>query len=174
MTYSSSRNCFLAAVALLLTVVPTVLSFAPAVARTFLSPSPPLLQMALEEVNPDDPFDNYQVSPAQTEVAIKDKVRGTGEEVKGEGQLLQIAYTGRFMADGKQFDKSDNFVCKIGKNQVLPGFEEGVMVRRVVEFVFRYLLCGYPHSGEFTFVLVGHESRRRSYHPHSTQQGLWR
>ena len=86
------------------------------------------LQMALEEVDPDDPFENYQVSAAQTEVAIKDKVIGTGEEVKGEGQLLQVSYTGRFMADNKQFDKSDNFVCKIGKNQVLPGFEEGVMV----------------------------------------------
>jgi hypothetical protein len=79
-----------------------------------------------------DPFDNYQQSPEQTTVAIKDSVVGTGYLV-GEtpGQLLTVAYKGRFMADGKLFDQSDSFVCRLGKNKVLPGFEEGLMVRYI-------------------------------------------
>ncbi|KAG7371638.1 FKBP-type peptidyl-prolyl cis-trans isomerase [Nitzschia inconspicua] len=89
----------------------------------------------LEEVNTskenDDPFDRYEQSQQQTTVAIKDRVEGTGMLVEGDGQLLTVAYKGRFMESGKQFDQSDNFVCRIGRNSVLPGFEDGLRGMRV-------------------------------------------
>jgi FKBP-type peptidyl-prolyl cis-trans isomerase len=81
--------------------------------------------------NNNDPFESYQVSQQQTTVAIKDRVVGTGFVVEGDGQLLTVAYKGRFMDSGKQFDQSDNFVCRIGKNSVLPGFEEGLRGMKV-------------------------------------------
>jgi FKBP-type peptidyl-prolyl cis-trans isomerase len=95
--------------------------------------APSLLYMALEEVDPNDPFENYKQSKEQTDVAIKDTVEGTGDVVQGEGQLLTVAYKGRFMESGKQFDQSENFVCRIGKGTVLPGFEKGLMVRARLE-----------------------------------------
>ena len=87
------------------------------------------LHLALEEVDANDPFENYEISGSTTDIATKDIVIGTGDLVEGEGQLLTVKYTGKFLADGKQFDKSDDFLARIGRNKVLPGFEKGLMVR---------------------------------------------
>jgi peptidylprolyl isomerase len=90
--------------------------------------------LEIEEANPndDDPFEAYQQSAQQTDVVMKDMVPGTGDVVqRDQKQLLTVAYKGRFMASGKQFDQSENFVCRMGKNSVLPGFEEGLVGMKV-------------------------------------------
>lgn len=91
------------------------------------------LEEEVNNPNSKDPFDSYEVSQQQTTVAIKDTVPGTGPQVQGEGQLLTVAYKGRFLGDSNrgQFDQSDNFLCRIGTNSVLPGFEEGLKGMRV-------------------------------------------
>lgn len=101
------------------------------------------LSMALEEVDPQDPYESYELSEKQQDVAIKDVVVGTGQLVEGEGQLLTVKYTGSFMANKEQFDFSKDFVCRIGKNKILPGFEKGLMVccHSNVSYKFWYLNC---------------------------------
>lgn len=74
-----------------------------------------------------DPFEAYQLTASQT-LAIKDTVVGTGAAVES-GNLLTLKYTARFMENGKEFDKSDSYVCRVGKGKILPGFDEGLMVR---------------------------------------------
>jgi hypothetical protein len=96
--------------------------------------------MALEEVDTEDPYELYEQSPNQQDVAIKDVVVGTGQSVEGENQLLTVKYSGTFMSNQQQFDQSKDFVCRTGKNTILPGFEKGLMVRNTLEGVEKYIV----------------------------------
>jgi hypothetical protein len=85
-----------------------------------------------------DPFDAYMPTEAQTEVAFKDTLVGSGYTVgEKETQVLSLKYTAIFIDNDstrkpKPFDFSENFVCKTGSNAILPGYEEGLAVSYLV------------------------------------------
>lgn len=109
-------------------------------AFTTLAFAPPSRQLnrqqsarfALEVVEEEDPFDNYQATEETKSIAFKDFKIGDGYMVGEQPeQQLTIAYTATFLEPnaGAKFDFSKNFVCKTGQNKILPGFEEGLKVR---------------------------------------------
>ena len=126
----------------------TLQAFSPAMTTTTTTttrvvsrriPTTTIVSAGLEVVEEDedvakDPFELYEAVPEQTAVCIKDTyVSTTGMAVGTNAQeVLTLQYTANFIAeDAPQFDFADNFVCKTGSSAMLPGFEEGVMVRCV-------------------------------------------
>ena len=88
---------------------------------------------------------NKTISPTPVPVQVKELQiveikEGTGSAVKDE-DTVEVNYIGAFI-DGKKFDSSydrnEPFVFKIGANQVIPGWERGILgmkiggVRRLV------------------------------------------
>ena len=78
-----------------------------------------LILNALEETVPSDAFDNYSQSDSD-QLAIKETVVGTGEEAE-IGKVVTVAYQGRLMSTGKQFDKGVGFSFRLGDGNVIPG-----------------------------------------------------
>jgi len=73
-------------------------------------------------------FDEYDpLSQTQTEVAYKDVLVGDGPGLE-EGQVATIAYTGRLMSTGKQFDQGPGYTFRVGDGRVVPGWEKGLKV----------------------------------------------
>lgn len=103
-----------------------------------------------DEGAPEDPFEAYQTTEEQTTVVFKDTLVGSGYAVGGEeSQQLRLAYKATFLdpKPGYQFDFSEAFVCKTGENKVLPGFEEGLKVRRnSAIFVYEVQTCVSCHT----------------------------
>lgn len=70
----------------------------------------------------------------KTETGLKyaDILKGTGKQPQA-GEKVQVHYTG-WLTNGKRFDSSvlrkKPFVFVIGKKQVIPGWDEGVMSMR--------------------------------------------
>lgn len=89
---------------------------------------------ALEEYTPgsaddNDSFTNYQAVDDQP-LAFQDTVVGTGPEAT-DGTLIKVAYEGRFFMSTKpRFDKGSGFVFKLGEGRVIPGWDQGVKVRK--------------------------------------------
>lgn len=79
-----------------------------------------------------DPFDVYEQNDSQA-LAVKDFVVGKGTTVES-GNLLTLKYKARFLATGKQFDESESYVCRVGKGKIIPGFDQGLMVRLVASY----------------------------------------
>lgn len=84
-----------------------------------------------------DPFESYQPTDEQKEVATKDTSVGSGYTVgEDEGQLLQIKYSAKFLGNPKftskikEFDVP-NMVFKTGEQRCLPGLEEGIQGMKV-------------------------------------------
>ena len=67
------------------------------------------------------------------------KVEQVFQEAADDGKLLKVSYTARFMANGKKFDNSDNYVFRVGAQEVLPGLDQGVKVRACVRFFVRFV-----------------------------------
>ena len=117
------------------------------------------LEVVDENASEQDPFDAYQTTDAQTTIAIKDNKIGTGYTVgEEESQQLTVKYKATFLEPnpGKQFDKSEGFICKTGQNKILPGFEEGMKVctgsvcslRKCVARCCRHSFIHYRHLFE--------------------------
>lgn len=58
-------------------------------------------------------------------LAYQDTVVGTGE-VAEKGKVVTVAYKGRMMSNGKQFDQGDGYSFKMGEGQVIQGWDQGV------------------------------------------------
>jgi hypothetical protein len=84
------------------------------------------LQSSVDDL---DPFENYQQAPAQA-LAIKDTVFGAGDTAE-KGKVVTVAYEGRLMASGKQFDQGTGFSFKLGEGRVIPGWEQGLQGMKV-------------------------------------------
>ncbi len=72
-------------------------------------------------------------SPAITQLQGQDLKVGTGSAVMA-GDVITVHYVGMFL-DGKKFDSSYDrnqpFTVQVGANQVIPGFEQGVVGMKV-------------------------------------------
>lgn len=126
---NTSRSLLL--VALIAASAFTTLAFAPPSRQLHRQQS---ARFALEVVEEDDPFENYQTTEEQRTIEFKDTEIGTGYTVGEQPeQQLTIAYTATFLEPnpGAKFDFSKNFVCKTGQNKILPGFEEGLKGMKV-------------------------------------------
>lgn len=79
--------------------------------------------------------DNKQATyvTSQTGLQLLDTTRGTGETAQS-GDVVTVHYVGK-LADGTVFDSSRKrqqpFVFILGKGQVIPGWEEGVVGMQV-------------------------------------------
>ena len=76
---------------------------------------------------PTDQAPSYQLE-------IEDIVEGDGDEAVA-GKIVEVHYVGVSWKTGKQFDASwdrgDTFKFKLGKGQVIPGWDQGVAGMRV-------------------------------------------
>ena len=88
------------------------------------------LKAGLEEIDAVDPFDSYSQTDPSQKLMYRDTVAGTGD-VAMEGKVLKVAYTGRLMATGKEFDKGNGFSFRLGEGRVIPGWEQGLVGMRV-------------------------------------------
>lgn len=91
------------------------------------------LQNAASPASPladaNDPFESYQQSPDQ-QLRVKDTVIGDGE-VAQNGKVLTVAYQGRLMSTGKQFDQGEGYSFRLGEGKVIPGWEQGLLGMKV-------------------------------------------
>ena len=80
-----------------------------------------------EQANISTAFQNMQTNPSGLQ--WKDVTVGTGTEVK-TGSTVSVHYTGT-LANGTKFDSSydrgEPFIFTIGADQVIPGWEEGLL-----------------------------------------------
>jgi len=72
----------------------------------------------------NSPFSEYAQTDDQG-LAYQDSVIGSGE-VAEKGKVLTIAYKGRLMATGKQFDQGSGYSFRLGDGKVIPGWEQGL------------------------------------------------
>ena len=105
----------------------STLAFAP-VTTTTTTCGVSRVAMASEEES-SDPFEAYEQSQQQQTVAFKDVVQGTGDVLEA-GQTVSVAYKGRFMSNGQEFDHSDQYACEIGAGKVIPGWDQGLTVSK--------------------------------------------
>mmetsp|Transcript_17230 Transcript_17230/g.24257 ORF Transcript_17230/g.24257 Transcript_17230/m.24257 type:complete len:204 (+) Transcript_17230:135-746(+) len=78
----------------------------------------------------EDPFDTYAINARDQPLAFRDVEVGSGDVI-AEGDLIQVEYTGKLMANNKQFDEG-NFKLKYGEPyRVMPGWTEGIKGMRV-------------------------------------------
>lgn len=78
----------------------------------------------------EDPFDSYDVLDQMQGLATKDTLVGTGEEVKN-GDVVTVAYKGRLMSTGKQFDEGVGYSFPLGQGKVIPGWDQGLIGMKV-------------------------------------------
>ena len=109
-----------------LLAAPVVFGFSP-VAPASLARTTHLAASGLEVVDATDPFQNYSIADPAQQLATKDEIVGSGPEAK-TGDVVTIAYKGRLMSTGKQFDFGEGFTFKLGSGRVLPGWEQGLPV----------------------------------------------
>ena len=72
--------------------------------------------------------------PPSYQLEIEDLTVGEGDEATS-GQVVEVHYVGVSWASGREFDASwdrgDTFKFKLGKGQVIQGWDEGVQGMRV-------------------------------------------
>ena len=85
----------------------------------------------------DDPGSNKTLKKTESGLAYFDEKEGTGETLK-PGQMCFVHYTGWLWenkAKGKKFDSSKDrnapFAFRVGKGQVIKGWDEGVATMKV-------------------------------------------
>jgi hypothetical protein len=82
-----------------------------------------------------DPFDAFD-SDASV-IAIKDLAIGQGEIVH-DGDVATVKYVGRLFANQQQFGKMDELPVKMGKGDLVKGFEQALLGKKVgSEFIVR-------------------------------------
>ena len=78
-----------------------------------------------DDEGPVDPFDAYEMGKTTT-CAIRVNTPGGGEPAK-EGDAMTVAYRGRVMKTGMLFHETDLFLFKLGGENVMPGFSQGLI-----------------------------------------------
>jgi len=121
---------------LLLIILPLLalqaLGFAPPpIQNTFIVPRIiGLSESATENDSPDfqDPFASF--IPGQETIATMETIMGSGEETSKDGDIINVQYAGRLLANGKQFD-AGTISFKLGDGKVIPGWELGLKGMKV-------------------------------------------
>jgi FKBP-type peptidyl-prolyl cis-trans isomerase len=70
-------------------------------------------------------FDDYSQTDPMQDLAIQDTVLGSGP-VAEKGRVVTVAYKGRLMCSGKEFDSGTGFSFRLGDGRVIPGWEAGI------------------------------------------------
>jgi hypothetical protein len=82
-----------------------------------------------------DPFEAF--GPDASDIAIKELAIGQGETVN-DGDVATVKYVGRLFANQQQFGKMDGLPVKMGKGDLVKGFEQALLGRKVgSEFIVR-------------------------------------
>jgi len=72
--------------------------------------------------------------PPSYQLELEDVIVGSGEEAVS-GRVVEVHYVGVSWSTGQQFDASwdrrDTFKFKLGKGQVIPGWDQGVAGMKV-------------------------------------------
>lgn len=63
-------------------------------------------------------------------LVVKDVIQGHGPVVT-KGRLVTVGYVGRITATGKEFDRSKSFSFRVGKGDVIKGWDLGLENARV-------------------------------------------
>lgn len=82
------------------------------------------------EVAENVSFVEYSQSNPNQQLAYKDNSPGEGIGAES-GQVLTVAYKGRILSNGEQFDQGENYSFRLGGGRVMPGWEEGIVGMRV-------------------------------------------
>jgi FKBP-type peptidyl-prolyl cis-trans isomerase len=67
-----------------------------------------------------DPFASYRQDGSQG-LVYRDTIVGTGDAAQ-KGQVVTVAYTGRLLSTGAQFDQGSGFGFRLGEGKVIPGW----------------------------------------------------
>jgi peptidylprolyl isomerase len=85
-------------------------------------------------LNQKPPVEVPSGEPPSYRLEIEDTVVGGGEEAV-EGRVVEVHYVGVSWSTGKQFDASwdrgDTFKFKLGRGQVIAGWDQGVVGMKV-------------------------------------------
>jgi len=80
-----------------------------------------------------DGYENEKMSKTPSGLLYEDIVAGSGAS-PAPGKKVTVHYTG-WLQDGKKFDSSldrnEPFVFQIGRGEVIPGWDEGVMTMKI-------------------------------------------
>jgi hypothetical protein len=101
--------------------------------RRTCRPSTALFENVLPVATSVDSFSSYSQGNPTLELAYKDVVIGSGE-VASMGKVLTVAYKGRLLSNGKQFDEGKGFSFRLGEGRVIPGWEKGLEVREYTQY----------------------------------------
>mmetsp|Transcript_10723 Transcript_10723/g.23753 ORF Transcript_10723/g.23753 Transcript_10723/m.23753 type:complete len:195 (-) Transcript_10723:53-637(-) len=74
-------------------------------------------------------FDEYLQTAEDQDLEYEDTVVGSGDMAM-EGKFLTMAYSGKLMANNKQFDEG-SISFRLGENRVIPGWERGLVGMKV-------------------------------------------
>ena len=72
-------------------------------------------------------FDSYSITNPLQKLAYRDVVIGDGETIQN-GKVITVAYEGRLLSNGKQFDFGKGYAFRLGDQRVIPGWEVGLQV----------------------------------------------
>lgn len=75
-----------------------------------------------------DPFDGF--GPDSADIAIRDLTVGEGETVT-DGVVATVTYVGRLFTNQQQFGKMDKLPVKMGKGDMVKGFEQSLLGKKV-------------------------------------------
>ena len=89
------------------------------------------LNVLFESTTSSTLFEEYsQTDLTHDDLACKDIITGTGDDVAEEGSFVTVGYKGTLMSNGKQFDEG-SISFRLGEQNVIPGWERGIMGMRV-------------------------------------------
>ena len=98
-------------------------AFVPATPRTTTRPATSLFSTTTTSTTTTS-FSEYTQTNDQG-LAYQDTLIGTGD-VAEKGKVLTVAYKGRMMSNGKQFDHGEGYSFKLGEGRVIPGWDQGL------------------------------------------------
>ena len=82
-----------------------------------------------------DPFDAFE--SGSSDIAVRDVSMGSGEGIV-DGDVVTIQYVGRLFPSQQQFGKTEGLPVKVGKGDLVKGFEKALLGRKVgSEFIVR-------------------------------------
>ena len=85
------------------------------------------LNVLFESTTSSTLFEEYsQTDLTHDDLACKDIITGTGDDVAEEGSFVTVGYKGTLMSNGKQFDEG-SISFRLGEQKVIPGWERGIM-----------------------------------------------
>ena len=88
------------------------------------------LNVLFESTTSSTLFEEYSQTDPSQDLAYRDIITGTGDDVAEEGSFVTVGYKGTLMSNGKQFDEG-SISFRLGEQKVIPGWERGIMGMKV-------------------------------------------